>query len=247
MSLALDRSCVAPARPGAKTLVCRLPPPPPLPHPATAGESCRAKLAWCRRRGALPYPARGGPCGAASSPAAVQIGGGRRGLAWRRPASCIRGGSRSGSGGASGGARRAGGRAAEQRGGGSMGGLMVLLRISGASWRRRRPAAALRWLVARPRSRPLRARSGLAGQGVAQLFGGSGWTRLELEVEEGGCCREKGWSQPCGSPWGWTASRQRRHRGAVAAARQSGEDVLLQRLVGRDEVCETPDENPARA
>jgi hypothetical protein len=47
------------------------------------------------------------------------------------------------------------------------------------------------WLAAWPRSGPIRARSWFVGRGVVQRFGrqrqqgGSGWTRLEVEVEEG--------------------------------------------------------------
>jgi hypothetical protein len=165
--LLIGTAPASPPRDQGRTLVRRLPPPPPLPHTAAAGESRRAKLTRCRWRGALPCPA------------AVQIGGGRRALAWQRPASCARGGSHNGSGGA----RRAGGRAAEQRGGRGEGGRMVLLRISSASWRRR-PAAALRWLAARPRTGAIRARSGFVGRGMAQLFRGQ--RRLLLDLAGGG-------------------------------------------------------------
>jgi hypothetical protein len=57
------------------------------PHPC----SHREKPVRRQRRGAVFYPARGGPCRAVPSLAAVRIGGGRRGLAWLLPAGCARG------------------------------------------------------------------------------------------------------------------------------------------------------------
>jgi hypothetical protein len=67
--------------------------PSPLSPPllAAAGVSRREKPARCRWRGAVLYLARGGPCGAVPSPAAVMLGRGRRGLAWRLPVDCARG------------------------------------------------------------------------------------------------------------------------------------------------------------
>jgi hypothetical protein len=74
---------------------------------------------------------------------------------------------------------------------------------------------------------------GSAGEGGQWRHDGSGSTRQGLEVEEGCCYREKGWSRPCGLLRAWTAIRQQRRRVAVVAARLSGkDDVLLQGVVG---------------
>jgi hypothetical protein len=87
----LSSPCVAPARPGRNPRSRAAFPLLSPPLPAAAGVSRRAKPARRRRRRAVFYPARGGPCGAAPSLAAVRIGGGRRGLAWLLPAGCARG------------------------------------------------------------------------------------------------------------------------------------------------------------